>query len=53
MNNYKESLVKKFLDNKWHRTESSLLKDEKRVVTTDVRSFKNTESSFKKKKEPT
>lgn len=35
----------KFLDNKWHRAESSLLKDEKREVPTNVENLKNIDSS--------
>ena len=36
----------KFLDNRCHRAESSLLKDEKREVPTNVRNFKNNNSSL-------
>ena len=36
----------KFLDNKWPRAGSSLLKDEKEEVATNVRNFKNNDSSF-------
>lgn len=35
----------KFLDNKWYRAESSLLKDEKREVPTNVENLKNIDSS--------
>lgn len=52
MNPEKESLVMKFLDNKWQRAESSVLKDDEREVPTNVRNFKNNHSSlsFSRKK---